>query len=215
MISFLMPSRSRVHLARESIQSLGKSNFEVLIAVDEDDPQLQDYYELKSNRVRIFVTPRYGYEFLHEYYNLLAKKSKGDWLFLWNDDATMLTPDYYERICELDHTKPIVIDPWQGQGNLFPVLSRKYYEIIGHYSLNAHADSWPENVAVMANVQIPVPLDIRHLGEALYDEVHKESRGVLQRTKSSFYSEVMVQVRQQESEKISNYLKGLHGSKKL
>lgn len=206
MISFLMPSRKRSELAKKSIESLGNGDFEVLICVDEDDND-PGYAEVaKMPRVRLFETPRYGYRELHKYYNFMAEKAKGDWLFLWNDDATMDVTNWEEKIKQFDPNKPMVLDPYHGVGNLFPILSRKFYEIIGHYSLSPHADSWPEDVASRAGVMFPVGgIMISHIGEAMFDETHNLVREIVRITSPQFYEPHMVKLREEEAAKIIAY----------
>lgn len=210
LVSFLMPSRGRIHLAQKSIESLHSKpgNFEILIAVDDNDPNLEEYKKLKSKRVRVYVTTQYGYERLYEYYNLLAKKAKGDWLMLWNDDATMTTTDWQQEVDQYDPKEPLVLDAWHGTGNLFPILSRKFYEILGYFAQSAHSDSWPEDIAVRADVQVELPLiHIEHLGESLSDETHNRVREVTPDTKKEFYNEENTAWRERDAQKIISYIK--------
>jgi hypothetical protein len=209
--SMLMPSRERYELAVESIKSLGEGDYEVLIAIDNDDPQVEQYQALASDKVRVLVSEPHGYYNLHEYYNAMAEVAQGDWLFLWNDDATMKTQNWLERLQEYDHTEPLVLDLWHGQGNLFPALSRKYYDLIGHYSLSAHCDSWPEDVAVRAGVQHTLEdFYIEHIGEGMQDEVHKKVQEIVRTTSPEFYQPHMIETREREAEIITNHIKESH-----
>jgi len=155
-VSILCPSRQRVELLKKSIESLGNGNFEILIAVDNDDPQVKEYRRVAKgykNR-RLFVCKPHGYSELHEYFNLLASEAKGDWLMLWNDDATMETDGWVKVVSKQDHTKPLVLNIWHEVNNLFPLISRAWYEVIGHYSFNTHADSWVQQIGERSGTQV-------------------------------------------------------------
>lgn len=203
-VSLLMPSRERYELAKASIESLGEGRFEVLVRVDDDDPQLKEYKTLPA---KVVIGPRYGYEGLAKYYNELAAKAKGDWIMLWNDDATMETNDWLFRITNFNHTKPIVLNPWNPEDNLFPVISRKWYDIIGHFSLSTHADSWVQAVGSASGTQVYVEfIGIKHLGEELSDPTHTRVRDVVRETSEHHRSEAMERERQKEAEQIYQFL---------
>lgn len=147
--SVLMPSRERPEMAKESIESLGEGDFEVLIYLDNNDPKLHKYKKLKSKKVRLFVRPRVTYYKFHEMINELCKHAKGDWLMLWNDDAFM-HGEWISYLDKYDHNKVNVMR-WGGSPNnlnLFPAISRKTYEIQGFYSVSPHCDSWAMDLSV-------------------------------------------------------------------
>lgn len=154
-VSILMPTRERIELAKRSIASLGNHDLEILLAVDENDPQLYEYQKLED--VELFTTPHWGYTELHKYYNLLAKKSTGDWLMLWNDDGFMETENWFELVTAQDHTKRVVLNVFHEVNNLFPLISRPFYETIGHFSLNTHADSWVQQIGERSGTQVHIP----------------------------------------------------------
>lgn len=203
-----MPSRGRFELARKSVESLGPGSYEVLIGVDPDDPELASYKTLKSKHIKVVeFDKRYGYQQLHIYYNHLASMAKGDWIMLWNDDAVMEKPDWIEAITNYNHQKPIVLSPYDPVDNLFPVLSRKWYQLIGHYSLSTHVDSWVQNIGSYCNNQIPIlGVSIKHEGEKLNDQTHKEVRDVVRQTSEYHRSPEAVALREQEAKLLANYM---------
>lgn len=162
-VSVLVPSRQRPELLQRSIASLGDGDFEVLVALDEDDPRLADYADLAS----ALVGPRRGYRSLHGYYNELAARARGDWLLLWNDDCTMETENWIDVVRSHDGHM-VVLNPrtnhdnWQIDMNVFPILPRKMVELMGHLSLSRHNDSWIEYVARDAGIMVRVPITIHH-----------------------------------------------------
>lgn len=141
--SVLMPTRERVEMCKESIESLGEGDFEVLLYVDDDDSQKEQYEALASDKVRVFVLPRLTYYRFHEMINFLAKNAKGDWLLLWNDDAFM-HGEWLKHLDDYDHDEINVMRFGHSPNklNLFPAISRKLYDTQGYYSQSPHCDSW-------------------------------------------------------------------------
>src|SRR5690606_13600849 len=137
-------------LARKSLDSLGTGDFEVLVYFDFDDPQRHEY---RLPNVRATEGARYGYDNLHKYYNVLAAQARGQWLMLWNDDAIMTTENWADIIHAPDHTIPQVLTVFHPVNNLFPIISRPFYETLGHFSLNTHADSWAQQVGERSGTQ--------------------------------------------------------------
>lgn len=163
MISVLVPSRERPDLLARSIDSLGEGELEVLVRVDEDDPRLDGYAQFPD----VVVGAHHGYWGLHHYYNELAERARGDWLFLWNDDCIMETRNWIDVVRSYDG-KMAVLNPntnhdnWEIDMNVFPILPRKMFELMGHFSLSLHNDSWVEFVARDAGIMVRVPITIRH-----------------------------------------------------
>lgn len=154
-ITLLCPSRQRCDLLRKSIESLGRGNWEIIVRVDEDDPEVVQYRDMSKEikKMVLLVGPKHGYEQLHQYYNEASIKAKGDWLMLWNDDATMTTENWTDSFKEFDPKEPLVLNFYHEINNLFPAISRKFYEIIGHFSLQTHADSWVQQIGERSGTQ--------------------------------------------------------------
>lgn len=152
MISVLCPSRGRVERLVESYKSFGNQNIEFLVAVDKDDPQLKDY---KKTGLSITECPRFGYPFLEKYYNILAKKSKGDWLFNWNDDALMQYDNLEELVSDLDPSIPQVV--LFGGDKCFPMISRGLYDLIGHFAMGPSVDSYIHAIGFHGKIIVDKP----------------------------------------------------------
>lgn len=192
-------------MLHESIKSLGHGDYELLVAVDSDD-DIAGYQKLERGNVHIYTMHRYGYTNLHEYYNFLAAIAKGDWIGLFNDDTLMETNDWVEKIAQHDHTIPQVLNPWNERDNLFPLISRAWYEAVGHFSLNTHADSWVQQVAEIDGRSVYVPgISIKHYGEELNDQTHTEVRDVVRQTSEAYRR--MGEQRLEDARKISNWIK--------
>ncbi len=203
MISLLIPSRGRVNLLRQNLPTWQDRRVEILVAIDDDDPDKDEYMHLLG--VTKYILPRHGYQNLHEYYNFLAEASAGEWLMLGNDDATMLTPEWVDIIEAQDHTEPVVLNVWSERDNLFPIISRPWYEATGHFSLNTHADSWVQQTAELIGRTKYVPgIKIKHLGEELHDPTHQEVRAVVQQSSEAYRK--MEEQRKEDARKVNEYI---------
>lgn len=194
-------------MLRLSLASLGKGDYEVLVAVDEDDPQLELYKRIEraDKYLTLYVLSRHGYQNLHEYYNFLASKAKGDWIGLWNDDTVMESGGWVDIIAKEDHTIPQVLNVWNPIDNLFPLISRAWYEAVGHFSRNTHADSWVQQVAdVDGRSKYVEGIKIRHYGEELNDETHTQVREIVRQTSEAYRR--MGEQRLEDARKISNWI---------
>lgn len=163
--SALLPSRDRPDLLRRSIRSLflmadRPVQIEVLVAADPDDEYTQKV--ALEERASLHVAPeRWGYQELHRYFNMLAEHAEGDWLMLWNDDATMQTAGWDEEM----KMKPIGVLALHGNHdpfNAFPAVHRLLYQAMGHFSLSNHNDSWLHDVALGANCLIDTRIQVHH-----------------------------------------------------
>lgn len=203
MISVLIPSRQRAGLLKGSVKTWQHPLVEVLVAIDKDEPEMFEYEQIPN--IRLFKTPRHGYENLHEYYNFLASKAKGDWLMLGNDDAFMQTVNWAMEIQE-DPTQPQVLNVWNEQDNLFPLISRAWYEATGHFSLNTHADSWVQQTAELIGKTKFIPgITIKHYGEEMHDETHQRARSVVGQSSEAYRR--MDEERKQDARKVNEYIK--------
>lgn len=214
-ITVLIPSRQRPDLLLQSVQSLlnraaNPRAVEILIRLDDDDGTAQAVIEWnrtaivdKSHQVPItMLGPRHGYRNLHQYYNGLAEHASGDWLMQWNDDAVMETVGWDQKI----HAQGggLKILNATGRLNLFPIVSRELYEVLGHWSLQAHSDSWLQVIGRMNGIEYPVDLSIRHLrDEGLNDQTKSESLETYATTSPEFFSRVV-------QEKLRRDLKKVH-----
>jgi hypothetical protein len=164
MISVIVPSRNRPDDLLTSLNSLNldKHGMEALVWLDSDDPKLNIYKKhFESNpNVRLFIKERVGYIKFHIMLNFLSSRAKHDWIFEFNDDAYMDNPIWFDVLKDSltaydPKVQPVVLNIW-GQGkvinNLFPIVSRAYFEILGHFALTPNCDDWVRMVAVGADI---------------------------------------------------------------
>ena len=216
LLSFLLPTRGRLNMLKESIQSLydlaeDKSRIEVLIAMDNDDTTFADtqqYINEHPNRenIKIFVYERYGYKNLHMYINELCLHASGKYLVLWNDDARITSPTY-DALFESYIASQDRLYVYQLKNNhfpnIFPIIPKEWFEIMGHFSLNAHNDSWIEEIALALGVNKQCGICAWHLrgvdsGNSIYSEVDSDCKV----SSPDFSSEVNKRLRAEDIEKL-------------
>lgn len=202
MISVLMPTRGRPELAKQAIASLGKG-VEVLVYLDEDDPKFNEY---SFENVRVTTGERSGYNRLYNYYNILGEKATGDWLMLWNDDAIMETEWWQDKIWRYNHTVPHVLT-FHEQDNLFPIISKKLFDLLGHFSLSPHVDSWVQYIGEHAGIQTLVPdVNIKHFREETQDDTYREGREHVKITSPEYNSAEMTRLRDKDVEIVKQWV---------
>lgn len=203
MLSILIPSRERAKLLMGAIKSLGVSEFEILVWVDDDDPQLREYLELPAT---IFVKPRVGYRNFHKMVNFLARESSGEFILLFNDDMRIRSGNITSIVQGQDFTKPIVLnfwDPANPRNNLAPIISREMYKIMKHFSLSTHCDSWVQDIANELDIHKPVfGLEVSHLREVLDDATKQHSQSVYAESSPEYDAPEMKKLRNKDIEKI-------------
>jgi glycosyltransferase involved in cell wall biosynthesis len=196
-ISVLVPTRGRAEMLGKSIGSLmdkaSSFNLEILVRVDEDDTESKEAkFEISDPIIQVVTGPRHGYRQLQKYYNELAEKATGDWLMLWSDDAIMETEGWDEKIHQhgggLRVLKPEMVNSPTPELNLFPVVSRKLYDLLGHLSLQAHGDSWLQAIARANGIEEPVDIKVKHLREDIEDLTKQTSLATYRESSPEFFS---------------------------
>lgn len=172
-VSVLLPSRGRPASLRASIQSLrdmatDPREVEVLVGWDTDDPITGQVARRggKTGLVGVEFPERHGYHQLHRYVNVLAERSAGDWLLLWNDDATMTTRGWDEWLGRYPAALPWVLSlASTGYGHAlccFPAVSRALYTTLGHLSLSPHIDTWLQDIGRATGTLRDIPVHVHH-----------------------------------------------------
>ena len=168
VISVLCPTRERpVALEATTVGLLELAadphEIEILVAADPDDRSPLSLPWQAS----VWTAPeRYGYAHLEEYYNHLAGMAKGDWLFVWNDDATMETPGWDAIVRgqapAMLWAKPCnpEAEPWMPSE--FPVIPAAWYRHWGHLSLHHSVDMWLGRVGLATGTGVHIPVTIDH-----------------------------------------------------
>ena len=223
-VSVLIPTRNRGKLFKKSINSLFEScsdvnNFEVLVALDNDDihsiNEIKEYAMDKPN-VKLFFYERQFYRGLHNYYNDLSTKSSGEFLLLWNDDAIMNSVHwdleilkYKNKFCVISPKVDTMIEFWEKQGVLFPIIPKKWFEVTGSWSQVAACDSWIDILGKRLGLTIKEPLivishDRFDVTGNNNDETHQSVKAELIQMRR--YPDNMEHVIDQHHQKLSTFL---------
>lgn len=197
LASIILPTRGRVKWFLECVDSMwslakDQHRLELVVKADWDDKEtIQTALNLSTKiPVRLMITPRgKGYMELHQMVNELSALARGDWLFIWNDDARMLTQDWDEVLAEADPSK---VPGWKGSQDVclfaptvvereasweFPILRRKVFQILGRFSMTYSNDSWI--YWVMNGIHagcIMADMKVTHFQNEIEDTIKTEGR---------------------------------------
>jgi hypothetical protein len=225
-ISILLPTRKRFESFKVSIDSLfnncnNTENFEVLVAIDLDDDEIDKIKEYSSNKdnIKLFYYERQFYRGLHNYYNDLSLKSEGSSLFLWNDDAIMKSQNWdleiinkHKDFCVLSPKVDTMEQYWSTQGVLFPIIPKKWIDITGKWSHVPSCDSWTDVISkrlgILVNVDTIVISHNRYdiTGEN-HDSTYIEGRSDINNHEYfSLFNVGFSDIMEEHYQKILNYL---------
>jgi glycosyltransferase involved in cell wall biosynthesis len=175
-ISVLLPTRGRTESLKRSLDSLvdladSPGSIEILLAFDDDDTasskwfqdNVTEHLDSAGAKYTAFSFPRLGYLRLNEYINNLARKSQGDWLFFWGDDAIMNTPGWDSKISMIDKFRVLRIPTHNCHPYaIFPIVPRQWFEMFGYMSAHQLTDSWVSQVAYMCDIMQDIEVDVTH-----------------------------------------------------
>jgi hypothetical protein len=190
LISVIFPSRGRPTALERAVRScLEKAQdprrLEFCLKADDDDAATQERaLQLQAGGlpVQVLVSPRgAGYWDMHLWLDALAKLAKGDWLFVFNDDAEMVEQGWDQKLYDGVplHGYPGVQDvclivPWGDPGFFF--LRRRTYELLGHVSGDPCADTWIAAVMELAGCVPNIGIKLKH--HHLQDEVREQAKWI-------------------------------------
>lgn len=193
IISILCPSRGRPDIFRRMVDSalnMGTGRSEVLVYLDEDDPQRSAYPLMLIDEV--LTGPS---ETLGKIWNQLARVAKGDLLMMANDDLVFATKDWDQRIIEtIDRTRPAddIFVAWADDGApnsakrcTFPIVSRRWFELLGYLAPECFHflwhDTWVGDIGKRLERTLPIAdvlIEHRHFAfkKAAYDATYRRHR---------------------------------------
>lgn len=202
MISVLIPSYNNPDGLTDCVSSLlynchSIKNIEILVRLDKNDPQFKEYSGSLGTISMIHSDLGSGYEKLHLFVNELASHSTGDWLLLMTDDSIMKTKSWDVVINYYNDRDICVLNPCGDGLNLFPIVKRKLYNILGHLALQPHYDTYIQDLSGLLKCYIRLyNLDIEHTGKI---NDHSE-------TSKHYYSKEIQDLLKQDAQKIEDYL---------
>jgi glycosyltransferase involved in cell wall biosynthesis len=174
-ISVILPTRKRSEQCIKSIESLytkaqDKNSFEILLAFDNDDTEskeiILDYCKKNEINHSFISIDRVGYENFEIYVNKLCEIAKGEMCLLWGDDALNET-DNWDQIVKKETTDYILyLRANKEDTTSFPIVPSKYIKTMGHFSLQAHCDSWIQIIfKELLNIDKVLDINIYHSHE--------------------------------------------------
>ena len=171
LVSILLPTRGRLESLEKSVKSLidnaiEPEKVEILMRIDDDDEvSLSNMEKIKNlhTHTQVIVGSRHkGYQSLHTFCNELAEQATGKWLFIWNDDAIMISEGWDFTFSDLEsegkapaliqvgekhkyspESQPLFTTP-------FPIINKIVYEKLGHISPSYYNDTYVGLVFIIA-----------------------------------------------------------------
>jgi glycosyltransferase involved in cell wall biosynthesis len=167
LISVLIPTRKRVKLLKECLDSINiktqdKSLVEILIKIDTDDIETIEFItQYKSNSsvtIKEIITDRKkGYGSLDEHMNHLSSFSEAEFLLGLNDDVEMLTDGWEQRYIpyvgknfliaiNIESNKDGITTKLWSDYNAFPTIPHDFRQHMGALQGHPMLDDWWEHV---------------------------------------------------------------------
>lgn len=149
------PERMQIVFGFDDDDTVGLEHFEGVIQPYLDDHEIA--YEAKA-----FTSM--GYDGLNVYYNHLAQAADADWLFIWNDDATMETPDWDKVVAGYTGQFKILKVHTHNEHpySIFPVVPRLWFDTLGLLSRHQMIDAEISQNAYMLDMMEIVDIHVRH-----------------------------------------------------
>ncbi len=176
-IAVLLPTRGRTTGLTDSVTSIvgraqNRDRIQIIFGFDDDDVVGLEHFEgviqpfLDDHEVdyeaQVFTSM--GYQGLNRYYNTLAKSADADWLFVWNDDATMETPGWDEIVAKYTGEFKILKVHTHNEHpySIFPMVPRLWFETLGILSRHQMIDAEISQNAYMLDVIEIIDLNVIH-----------------------------------------------------
>lgn len=205
MLSVLLPSRGRPELCRRAVESAkatAKGEIEVLVYLDETDPQ-KDKYTVPA----IVGEPRRSGEAIRHLYSL----ARGDLFYFGSDDITWETNGWDSIFKEkMPEHGLAVLYPKMGD-SCNPCFTRKWVETVGlfpDYFKHFGPDTWYADIAKRAGVLIHVP-EVRMAHNRVQDGTYYRTRADSDAT----FARMMLDETQDERQRLSEKITFLLSSK--
>ena len=210
-ISVLIPTRERFEYAKKAIDSLRSKaydalNIEYLLKIDQDDDDsLLSLIELPDDCRWVINERRRGYLDMHLYVNELCEIAKGKLLLLWNDDVFVETENWDKIMLDTlgdDEVSVLQIKT----GTQFPCITRKLYDILGHFAQHCANDSYIEFVVKGLGIMKHTDVEVEHLHGKLNDKLWKERQSITKEQHAHFWSQEMQDLIRIDKMKIIKYM---------
>ena len=135
LVSIILPSRGRPASLMKLYNSLinkAKSEFEVLVGIDDDDEKMKDFSVPQF--MKLYNTKRLNG--IASYQNWLWPMAKGDYFFVLNDDVEVITHAWdqiiFDRMRPLNYGQTSPCGSWGTWYSEFPVIGRAGAKRLGY-----------------------------------------------------------------------------------
>lgn len=176
-ISLLLATRGRTRALDTSVHGVFEkaddpTQIEIFFAFDRDDEVglhhfkhfLKPWLDERGHRYTAMLFDPMGYIRLHVYNNKMAKQAQGRWLVIWNDDAVMETPGWDTEILKYDDQFRLLAFHTHNDHpySIFPILPRRWFELLGYISPHPTQDGWLSQQAYMLDIWQRIPIWVTH-----------------------------------------------------
>ena len=189
MISVLIPTRSRVAQTLDIIKTTYAladypDEVEMILRVDDDDEEWMAQLDNAPRypNLKMMIGPKMnGYGSLDVMSNEMAAVCNGDLIMTLGNDAWFLDKGWdslYSKWKKDDIAiVQIQINENNGKGTQFPLMTRRTYEILGHYCLHPSIDDYVSWVGVRAGCHYYSDVRVKHdHTDGDYVSIEKELR---------------------------------------
>lgn len=176
-IAVLLPTRGRTDGLTRSVTSIIErasqpDRLEFVFGFDHDDEiglnhfttVIQPWLDDRDISYEAMGFDSMGYTGLNRYYNTLAQSTSSDWLFVWNDDATMDTDAWDDVVRQYDGKFVVlkVHTHHEHPYSIFPIVPRKWFELLGVLSRHQMIDAEISQNAYMLDIMQIVDINVTH-----------------------------------------------------
>ena len=227
-IAVLLPSRGRTHELTASVTSIiehasDPGALQLIFGFDNDDQtgldhfasEIQPWLDERDVCYEARAFDRMGYEGLNHYYNFLAQEASADWLFIWNDDAVMMTPGWDQVVnAHNGQFKVLKVHTHNEHPySIFPIMPRAWFDQLGQLSRHHMIDAEISQMAYMLDIMEIVDIDVTHnqveLTQSATDTAQPKHRFEGDPTDPrDFHNPIIERQRRQNCSTLAAYLQG-------
>jgi hypothetical protein len=227
-ISLLLPTRGRTEALIKSVKSVYEladrpHRLQMLFAFDKDDEigkaffrdEIQPWLDDHKYHYMAMLFEPLGYIRLHVYNNKLAAKVDADWIVIWNDDAIMETQGWDTEILKYNGKFRLLAFHTHNDHpySIFPIVPRKWYELLGYISPHPTQDGWLSQQAYMLDIWERIPVHVLHDRHDLTGNNKDETfmnRAMLEgkpEVANDFHSVQQMELRHKDCTKLAAYMR--------
>lgn len=226
-IAILLATRGRTDSLGRSIRSMVElaehiDSVQLMFAFDNDDTigsayfqeDLRPWMDARDLNYTAMQFARQGYHRLNIYNNQMAKHTSSRWLMIWNDDAVMETQGWDREIMKYDgEFKLLAVHTHRDHPySIFPILPRKWYDLLGYISPHSVQDGWLSQQAYMLDIWQRIPVWVTHDRADLTgnnnDATFQERRALEGNPAdpNDFHSMQQIELRHRDCAKLAEYM---------